>query len=148
MKKIIVAVLFSLVLVGCSENKNVCTVEADGIKRTLKLDVKNSEVVGLEEETVIQMDKATQMNTYDDLYKQFAESKVTDGVTFEYEKSDTAITVKTTVDLAVAKGTQLEKYFSYLSKSGQKIILDQEDLSVDAVKAALESEGSFSCSGK
>lgn len=148
MKKIIVAVLFSLVLVGCSANKNVCTVEADGIKRTLKLDVKNSEVVGLEEETVIQMDKATQMNTYDDLYKQFAESKVTAGVTFEYEKSDTAITVKTTVDLAVAKGTQLEKYFSYLSKSGQKIILDQEDLSVDAVKAALESEGSFSCSGK
>ncbi|MDE8036744.1 hemolytic protein [Erysipelothrix rhusiopathiae] len=148
MKKIIVAVLFSLVLVGCSANKNVCTVEADGIKRTLKLDVKNSEVVGLAEETVIQMDKATQMNTYDDLYKQFAESKVTDGVTFEYEKSDTAITVKTTVDLAVAKGTQLEKYFSYLNKSGQKIILDQEDLSVDAVKAALESEGSFSCSGK
>ncbi|MDE8160208.1 hypothetical protein PT108_08950, partial [Erysipelothrix rhusiopathiae] len=41
-----------------------------------------------------------------------------------------------------------EKYFSYLNKSGQKIILDQEDLSVDAVKAALESEGSFSCSGK
>ncbi|MCG4436946.1 hemolytic protein [Erysipelothrix rhusiopathiae] len=148
MKKIIVAVLFSLVLVGCSANKNVCTVEADGIKRTLKLDVKNSEVVGLAEETVIQMDKATQMNTYDDLYKQFAESKVTDGVTFEYEKSDTALTVKTTVDLAVAKGTQLEKYFSYLNKSGQKIILDQEDLSVDAVKAALESEGSFSCSGK
>ncbi|WP_323611557.1 hemolytic protein [Erysipelothrix enhydrae] len=148
MKKIIVAVLFSLVLVGCSANKNVCTVEADGIKRTLKLEVKNSEVVGLEEETVIQMDKATQMNTYDDLYKQFAESKVTDGVTFEYEKSDTAITVKTTVDLAVAKGTQLEKYFSYLSKSGQKIILDQEDLNVDAVKAVLESEGSFSCSGK
>nr|BAA77754.1 hemolytic protein [Erysipelothrix rhusiopathiae] len=148
MKKIIVAVLFSLVLVGCSANKNVCTVEADGIKRTLKLDVKNSEVVGLAEETVIQMDKATQMNTYDDLYKQFAESKVTDGVTFEYEKSDTAITVKTTVDLAVAKGTQLEKYFSYLNKSGQKIILDQEDLNVDAVKAALESEGSFSCSGK
>lgn len=148
MKKIIVAVLFSLVLVGCSANKNVCTVEADGIKRTLKLDVKNSEVVGLEEETVIQMDKATQMNTYDDLYKQFAESKVTDGVTFEYEKSDTAITVKTAVDLAVAKGTQLEKYFSYLSKSGQKIILDQEDLNVDAVKAVLESEGSFSCSGK
>ncbi|MDE8059061.1 hemolytic protein [Erysipelothrix rhusiopathiae] len=148
MKKIIVAVLFSLVLVGCSANKNVCTVEADGIKRTLKLDVKNSEVVGLAEETVIQMDKATQMNTYDDLYKQFAESKVTDGVTFEYKKSDTAITVKTTVDLAVAKGTQLEKYFSYLNKSGQKIILDQEDLSVDAVKAALESEGSFSCSGK
>lgn len=148
MKKIIVAVLFSLVLVGCSANKNVCTVEADGIKRTLKLDVKNSEVVGLAEETVIQMDKATQMNTYDDLYKQFAESKVTDGVTFEYEKSDTALTVKTTVDLAVAKGTQLEKYFSYLNKSGQKIILDQEDLSVDTVKAALESEGSFSCSGK
>ncbi|MDE8065734.1 hemolytic protein [Erysipelothrix rhusiopathiae] len=148
MKKIIVAVLFSLVLVGCSANKNVCTVEADGIKRTLKLDVKNSEVVGLAEETVVQMDKATQMNTYDDLYKQFAESKVTDGVTFEYEKSDTALTVKTTVDLAVAKGTQLEKYFSYLNKSGQKIILDQEDLSVDAVKAALESEGSFSCSGK
>ncbi|MDE8038220.1 hemolytic protein [Erysipelothrix rhusiopathiae] len=148
MKKIIVAVLFSLVLVGCSANKNVCTVEADGIKRTLKLDVKNSEVVGLAEETVIQMDKATQMNTYDDLYKQFAESKVTDGVTFEYEKSDTALTVKTTVNLAVAKGTQLEKYFSYLNKSGQKIILDQEDLSVDAVKAALESEGSFSCSGK
>lgn len=148
MKKIIVAVLLSLVLVGCSADKNTCTVDADGVKRTLKLDVKNSEVVGLEEETVIQMDKTTQMNTYDDLYKQFAESKVTNGVTFEYEKSDTAVTVKTTVDLAVAEGVQLEDYFSYLEKSGQKIVLDQKDLSVDAVKAALASEGNFNCPAK
>lgn len=145
MKKLVVLFAALFVLVGCSAKSTECVSESDSKKHTVKLDVKDNNVVGFEEKSVFKMDKQTQMDVYDDMYRQFSESKRIDGVTFEYEKKDDALEITTKVDLEASQGVQLEKYFSYMDQSAQKIILDQEDKNVDAIKAVLASEGNFVC---